>query len=325
MHARILLLASLTLGCASHRAAQAQHREVMDALAAQREALAGMREAIAALEREQLVLQARTDDVIHEVSRTALPRATHGEDKGDAPVGGGIHEELQAVTQRLDALQSSLDALRSKPTGEPPKGRPDPALVYKMTIDGAHARGPATAKVTIVACSDFQCPFCARVEPTLDELAKMYGDELRIVFKHNPLPMHNRAHAAAIAAEAAGKQGKFWEMHAKLFANARDLTDENFIAWAGEIGLDVAKFERDLGERAIADRVRKQSEQCMQLGARGTPSFFVNGRFLSGAQPVDAFSKLIDEEAAKADVRLRKGTSRKKLYDATIKAGKTKV
>jgi protein-disulfide isomerase len=227
-------------------------------------------------------------------------------------------------------LQTSIDVIRTaKVTPAPPStvkaGRPDPAVVYRMTIDGAHAQGPATAKVTIVACSDFQCPYCARVVPTLKELAKIYGDELRIVHKHNPLPMHIRAFAAAKAAEAAGKQGKFWQMHDKLFENAKNLTDEQFVAWAAELGLDIAKFERDIGDTKLDDRVRKQAEQCNKLGARGTPSFFVNGRFLSGAQPVDSFRTLIDEESAKADAKLKKGVSRKKLYDAVIKGGREGV
>jgi protein-disulfide isomerase len=135
--------------------------------------------------------------------------------------------------------------------------------------------------------------------------------------------MHNRAMAAAMAAEAAGKQGKFWEMHDKLFENAKELTDENFEKWAGEIGLDVAQFKKDLNDEGLKKKVLDQQKLGMSLGARGTPAFFINGRYLSGAQPPDAFKAVIDEEVKKADALLAKGTPKDKLYEKTIEAGKT--
>jgi protein-disulfide isomerase len=135
--------------------------------------------------------------------------------------------------------------------------------------------------------------------------------------------MHNRAMAAAMAAEAAGKQGKFWEMHDKLFENAKELTDENFEKWAGEIGLDVALFKKDLNDEGLKKKVLDQQKLGMSLGARGTPAFFINGRYLSGAQPPDAFKAVIDEEMKKADALLSKGTPKDKLYEKTIEAGKT--
>jgi protein-disulfide isomerase len=135
--------------------------------------------------------------------------------------------------------------------------------------------------------------------------------------------MNNRASAAAMAAEAAGKKGKFWEMHDKLFENAKELTDENFTKWAGEIGLDVEKFKKDLEDEGLKKKVLDQQKLGSSLGARGTPAFFINGRYLSGAQPTPAFKAVIDEEMKKADALLAKGTSKDKLYDETIKAGKT--
>jgi predicted DsbA family dithiol-disulfide isomerase len=130
---------------------------------------------------------------------------------------------------------------------------------------------------------------------------------------------------AALAAEAAGKQGKFWEMHDKIFENQKDITDENFVAWAGELGLDVAQFKKDLADEGLKKKITDQQAQGMTLGARGTPAFFVNGRFLSGAQPVDAFKKLIDEEKAKADKLIAAGTPKAQVYEKTIANGKTKV
>ncbi len=136
--------------------------------------------------------------------------------------------------------------------------------------------------------------------------------------------MHNRAMPAAMASEAAGKQGKFWEMHDKLFQDPRALTDENIEKYATEIGLDMAKFKEDLKDKKLEAKIKKQQSQGSTLGARGTPAFFVNGRFLSGAQPFEAFKAIIDEEMKKADALLAKGTPKDKLYDAIIAKGKTK-
>lgn len=135
--------------------------------------------------------------------------------------------------------------------------------------------------------------------------------------------MHNRAQAAAQAAEAAGKQGKFWEMHDKIFENMKDLTDENFAKWAGELGINVDQFKKDIEDPEIKKKIADQQKLGTTLGARGTPAFFVNGRYLSGAQPKEAFKALIDEEMKKADALLAKGTPRAKVYEETIKNGKT--
>lgn len=246
-----------------------------------------------------------------------------------------LQEELANIGQKQDAILAKLDGMEAKigqagparPPGPdqkgPKPGQPDPKATYKVEVGDAYAKGPADAKVTIVEWSDFQCPFCSRVVPTIKQLSDKYGNDIRIAFKHNALPMHNRAKAAAIAAEAAGKQGKFWEMHDLLFANQKELTDENFAKWAGDLGLDVEKFKADMADPAVAKKVDENQKQGTTLGARGTPAFFVNGRYLSGAQPVEAFSALIDEEMKKADGLIAKGTSKDNVYAETIKSGKT--
>jgi protein-disulfide isomerase len=246
-----------------------------------------------------------------------------------------LQETLAGIEQKQDTILAKLDTIEQKigqaPAGKPgapgPKGpkpgAPDPKATYKVEVGDAHFKGGADAKVTIVEWSDFQCPYCGRVVPTIGEINKAYGDEVRIAFKHNALPMHNRARPAALAAEAAGKQGKFFEMHDLLFANAKELTDENFVKWAGDLGLDVEKFKKDLTDPAIGKKVDDNQKQGTTLGARGTPAFFVNGRYLSGAQPFDAFKAVIDEEMKKADAFLAKGISKDKLYAEVIKAGKT--
>lgn len=247
-------------------------------------------------------------------------------------------EALSRIEQKQDNILAEVQALKEDiakipTTGAPGKAAqkprrpngPDPKATYKVDVGEAATKGPENALVTIVEWSDFQCPFCKRVNPTMDKIQETYGDKVRIAFKHNPLPMHNRALAAAIAAEAAGRQGKFWEMHDKLFENGRALTDENFEKWATEMELDVEKFKADLKDKALETKVKKQQSQGATLGARGTPAFFVNGRFLSGAQPFEAFKTLIDEEMKEAEALVAKGTTKTDVYAAVTGKGKTKV
>ena len=120
------------------------------------------------------------------------------------------------------------------------------------------------------------------------------------MFKHNPLPFHPNAMPAANAAECAREQGKFWQISEKMFAAQQQLSPENYEKWAGEIGLDVGRFKKCFAENKYKARIEEDQKLSMQLGARGTPAFFVNGRFLSGAQPQPAFEAIIDEELKKA-------------------------
>ncbi len=114
-------------------------------------------------------------------------------------------------------------------------------------------------------------------------------------------------------------------MHDRLFENQKDMSDENFVKWAGELGLDVEQFKKDLADEGLKKKITEQQAQGVTLGARGTPAFFVNGRFLSGAQPVENFKALIDEEMKKADKLIASGTPKAQVYEKTIANGKTKV
>ena len=122
---------------------------------------------------------------------------------------------------------------------------------------------------------------------------------MQLVFKHMPLTMHSKAQAAHEAAEAANLQGKFWEMHDKIFSDQRGMSEAKYVEYAAEIGLDVEKFKKDLKSPAVQKRIKVDTAQATKLGVTGTPAFFVNGRFLSGAQPFDSFKRLIDEMLAK--------------------------
>lgn len=219
---------------------------------------------------------------------------------GSLVVKDGLDDQtavLAGVGETLGALEEAVagGALRAGARPEPRRG-PDPGQRVEVPVGDAAVRGPEQAKVTIVEYSDFQCPFCARVLPTLNQIRETYGDQVRIVYKHLPLRIHPEAHGAAAAAEAAGAQGKFWEMHDRIFAGQRELSDAKYAEWARELGLDVERFERDRQSEAIRQRIARDEQEANRLGVSGTPAFFINGRFLSGAQPFDAFQRLIDEE-----------------------------
>jgi len=122
---------------------------------------------------------------------------------------------------------------------------------------------------------------------------------VQIVFKHLPLRMHSKAPAAHAATEAAHRQGKFWEMHDRIFGNQREMSPQKYLEYASEMGLDVEKFKRDVVSEAVKKRVDADAQEAARLGVTGTPGFFVNGRYLSGAKPFAEFKRLIDEELAR--------------------------
>jgi protein-disulfide isomerase len=216
---------------------------------------------------------------------------------------------------------------QKRPTSPtPPPSRPNVgAEVYKVAVGNAPVRGGAAPKVTIIAFSEFQCPYCGRVKPTLDQIEKTYGKDVQISFKHFPLSFHPNAMPAAIAAEAAKDQGKFWEMHDKLFANQTALDRPSLEKYAQEIGLDMGKFKAALDSNKGKDQIEANMKEGTQFGVRGTPGFFINGRFFRGAQPFDNFKAVIDDEIKKADEKLKSGVSRQGLYAALIKDGLDKV
>ena len=156
--------------------------------------------------------------------------------------------------------------------------------------------------------SDFQCPFCSRVEPTLTKVREDYKGKVRIAWHDLPLPFHQNAMPAATAARAAGEQGKFWEMHDKLFANQTNLDRPSLEKYAQELGLNMAKFKAALDSDKYKKEIQADSEAGAKIGARGTPAFFINGKFLSGAQPYEAFKAKIDEELKTAEALIAKGT-----------------
>jgi protein-disulfide isomerase len=158
------------------------------------------------------------------------------------------------------------------------------------------SKGPSDAKITIVEFSDFECPYCVKAEETVKQVLKKYEGKVRVVYRDFPLPFHEHAQKAAEAARCAGDQGKYWEMHEKLFANAKALEVPALKGYAKELGIDQGKFDKCLDDGGKAKLVADDRKAGEEAGVSGTPAFFVNGVLLSGAQPLEAFSQVIDEE-----------------------------
>jgi protein-disulfide isomerase len=228
-------------------------------------------------------------------------------------------------------LAGKLDLARSGAKGNAPAAiagvatgvEPGGEGVQRQRVGVAGSpKGRVDAPITIVEFADFQCPFCNRARPVIDEMLAAYPGKIRFYYRNNALPFHLDAPLAAEAALAAEGQGKFWEMHDKLFENPYKLKREDLEQYAAEIGLDVAKFKQALDSGAYRVRVEQDRDIAGKIGARGTPTFFVNGRMLVGAQPVEAFKEIIEEELVSAQELVAKGTRPERVYEALLAEGK---
>ena len=171
----------------------------------------------------------------------------------------------------------------------------------QLTVgDQEPARGPADAPVVIVEYSDFQCSYCRRVQTTLAQISEIYGDKVRHVFRDFPLDMHKDAHRAAQAAQCAHEQNVFWAYGEILFENMRRLGDEHLKRYAQEAGMETAQFAECLASGRYAPAVDADLASGREHGVTGTPAFLINGRFLSGAQPLAAVREIIDDELRRA-------------------------
>jgi protein-disulfide isomerase len=205
-----------------------------------------------------------------------------------------------------------------------PRQAPKPdGTVWRIPIDGSPVEGSPEALVTMVEFSDYQCPYCGRVNTTIEQVQKEYGSKVRLVMKEYPLnTIHPMAHGAALAAVAADAQGKYWPMHDKLFANQRALDAASLEGYARDVGLDVARFKADMASPRTQAIIDRDTELGNGVGVSGTPAVFINGRRLpGGAVPIENFRALIDEELAKAEALVRAGTPAKDVYARIIEKG----
>jgi len=205
--------------------------------------------------------------------------------------------EFLASQRTLQARAQLVEELKAKSAGVKVMLDPPRYTVATAAIDPV--RGNASAPITIVEFSDYQCPFCARVNPTLEQVRKTYGDKVKIIFKDFPLPNHPQAPKASEAAHCAGEQGKYWELHDLMFANQRALNVPELKQYATTLGLDMAKFTPCLDSGKHAGLVASGLAQGEKMGVNSTPTLYINGRALIGAQPFEAFKQIIDEELAR--------------------------
>ncbi len=215
--------------------------------------------------------------------------------------------------QTLDQVQGQIiSILRSRELGERQRAyirslrekHGVRVLLEPPRVDVAHDddafRGPADAPVTIVAFSDYQCPYCSRAEATIDAVMEKYKDSVRLVYRDYPLSFHKNAQKASEAAECAEEQGRFWEMHRAMFANQSKLETAQLVETAAGLGLESERFKECLDSGKYSSEVQNDFNDGQRYGVTGTPTFFINGIMMVGAKGVDAFSAIIDQELSRA-------------------------
>lgn len=179
--------------------------------------------------------------------------------------------------------------------------KPPPVFRVEISLNGAPSKGAEKAAVTIVKFEDFQCPYCKAVQPTFAELLKRYDGKVRVVHKDLPLDaIHPQARQAAEAARCAGEQGQFWQYHDKLYNGFPKLDVGDLKSYAKEVGLNAGNFDQCLASGKVKAAVQKDLSEGAELGLTGTPAFFINGREITGAQPIEAFTAIIEDELARS-------------------------
>lgn len=171
-------------------------------------------------------------------------------------------------------------------------------FIYNIVLDGLPFKGPADAVVTIAVFDDYQWPYCARLEPLLQQVLDKYPENVKLVVKHFPLANHKYAHKAATAALAANVQGKFWEFHNKLFNNYNVINDAKIQDIAKELGIDMEKFNKDMRSPAIKSLIDRDMSNAKEIGIRGTPTIFINGKALKN-RSLQGIYQVIEAEVKK--------------------------
>jgi protein-disulfide isomerase len=205
---------------------------------------------------------------------------------------GRIHDLL--VERSQSERRAAFD--RELREGKTIEVRLEPPRVAVDIPEGAPSTGPENAKVTIVEFTDYQCPYCHRAQATIEQVLARYSDKVRFVHLDFPLESHAGAVPAARAARCAGEQGRFWDYHKSLMTHPGSLDEKDLEARAAEMKLDASKFAACVGSDAHDDAIRRDLERGEALGVSGTPAYFINGRMISGARPLDTFTDAIDAE-----------------------------
>jgi protein-disulfide isomerase len=232
-------------------------------------------------------------------------------------------QDNKAVLDKLSAIERRLESIEKKGIAggggqqRPQRPQPDPGKTYGVPVDDAPAIGSSGALVTIVKAYEYACPFCEKARPTLQQIHETYGDNVRVVYL--PFVVHPQvATLPAQATCAAHKQGKFKEIDELLWEKifkARKFEEAAILELAKDVpGMDAGKYATDVKSKECEAWVQKHMQNLSAFGVGATPGFFINGRFLSGAQPFPAFKTVIDEELKKAEERVAQGTSKDAYY-----------
>lgn len=205
-----------------------------------------------------------------------------------------------ARIQDTGYVPEEAEKVQEEPEAAVPEAQAPGADLSKLEpiSDNEHIAGSEKGKLEMVVFTDFQCPFCSRHAETVGKIVEEYGDDVKLVLRHFPLGFHPEAKPAAMAAECAGDQGKFWEMHDELFAMSAEgtLGAEGYDRAAKELELDAGKFAKCIDDAGHAEKIQSDYQQGIAVGVKGTPATFVNGKLISGAVPYDSFKSIIESE-----------------------------
>jgi len=233
----------------------------------------------------------------------AEAKAFYEEHKAQIPQGQSFDDLKprikQAVRQQKlrDNMGKILEELKSKHQVQVALEAPE---VPRIEVEAkGPARGPSSAPVTIVEFSDFQCPYCSKEIPVIERLMKEYDGKVRLVFRNYPLDFHPFAQKAAEAGACAQEQGKFWELHDKMFGNQGKLGVDDLKGYAKSVGVDASKFDKCLDSGEKKALVEEDLKAGSAAGVNGTPAFFINGVFINGAQPYEQMKQAVDRELKK--------------------------
>jgi protein-disulfide isomerase len=209
-----------------------------------------------------------------------------------------IEKSQKEILTKLAALEENQEKILKSYKPQPKQPTVDVNKVHNIPVGSSAVKGEKNAPVTIVEFSDFQCPYCAKVQPTLREVLKAYPKEVKLVYKDFPLSFHKQAKNAAKAARSAGEQGKYWEMHDLIFEKYNQLTDDSFKGFAEQLELDTARFMADFNSTKYDKLIQEDMSLGQKVGVRGTPTLFLNGKRMS-RRSFNDFKEAIDESLKK--------------------------
>lgn len=240
---------------------------------------------------EKYVINAASDPTEEEVNKFYEQNKSRMGNMGEEDAKNQIKNYLKS--QKIQETENSLkDKLFKEAKVEtfikPPK--------MELSKGNEPKKGKDGSPIVIVEFTDFQCPYCSRAQATLEKIFTDYPDKVQLIFKDLPLDFHKQAKDAHIASQCAQEQGKFWEYHDILFKNQSQLFPDKLKEYAKQLELDMDKFNQCFDTRKYEKYVNESLDQAQSLGITGTPTFFVNGRIVRGAQPYETFKQIIDEE-----------------------------